>query len=84
MTKIHKDDAASPVWRRIKAQIADDIDRALGSLEKTSDHTKVLRLQGRIAALRDLISAVEDVEASRQKASIFPDGHTKSPHGSLY
>lgn len=84
MTKIHKDDPSSPVWRRIKAQIMSDIEAMRTQLEASTDHAKVLRTQGRIAAMRELIRKVEETPAQNGKASIFPEYKEESRHGSLY
>ncbi len=78
------DDLQSSLWRRLKDQIEADIDEARNALETSTDHAKVLRLQGRIAALRDFMRKVDTSVETKKRSSIFPDHSKDNRHGSLY
>ncbi len=78
------DDLQSSLWRRLKAQMEFEIEDARHALETSPDHSKVLRLQGRIAALRDFMRKVDTSVETKKRSSIFPEYSKDNRHGSLY
>ena len=59
MTRINP---ASLEWKLTRAEIDEQIERAMTALEDATDPPIIYRLQGRIQGLRALIAEIEDTD----------------------